>query len=135
MKIIPVIFLIILMSGCTSITKEPRWHNAEEPTSMLLVYRNAGAHSKTMAANFGSSRNYIVGIKEKEYIKLSIPSGVETLKVTGNGSSNATIRVNLAPNESTCIEIEPNAEQLAAVAVAVPILLAGIPTYNITDVK
>lgn len=135
MRIIIVIFVFFLMSGCSSITKEPRWNNAGSPSSTLLVYRDAGGHNKAMPANFGSSKNYIVGLKDKEYIKLSIPSGEETLKVAGAGSTSETIRVNLDPNESKCIKIEPNAAQLSAAVVAIPVLLAAIPTYHLIDVE
>ncbi|WP_019528581.1 hypothetical protein [Dasania marina] len=133
MRIAITIIILSFITGCASITKESRWIDAGDNPAQLLVYRDAGGHSKAMAANFGSSQHYIVDIMEKEFIDILLPPGEEIFKTAGDGSTGGTFKITLSPNTKTCLKIEPNPAQWAAVAI--PILLAVIPAYNVNEVE
>ena len=133
MRTVIAIIIFSVITGCASITKESRWIEPGDNPAQLLVYRDAGSHSKAMAANFGSSKNYIVEIMEKEYIDILLPPGKEIFKTSGDGSTGGTLNITLSPDTKTCLQIESNPAQWAAVAI--PILLAVIPAYNVNEVE
>lgn len=133
MRLILIFSLLLTTVGCASISKEESWSESVDTPSELLVFRVSGSHSKAMAAYFGSDKNYVVALKEETYSILEVPLTVSNFRVMGQGSTSSSIRLDLEPEKRTCLKLESNPAQWAAIAI--PILLAAIPAFKSEEVE
>ena len=133
MRKIASLLLVLFVSGCVSIGEEPQWNRDIGNSSDLVVYRESGSHSKALKAYFGSSANYVVSLREKEYVKMHLPTGEHEFRVKANGSASTTLSTKLMLDRKTCIKLKADPAQW--VGAAIPIVGMAMPAFSIEEVS
>src|SRR6478609_2525007 len=116
MKNVSLIFMVIVITACATVDREPAWSNLNEPAVDMIVFRESGSHSKLLSAYFGSSENYVVSLGEGEYTSIKLPSGSHVFRAKAQGSASATLDLKIDPNTKVCIRLIADPTQWVAAA-------------------
>jgi hypothetical protein len=125
MKTVP-FFFILLLAGCSSVTKNMELSTQGAPQTEVVVYRPVAFPAAASGMLLGFNNQYFASLRNNQYIKFKIDSGVHDLQVKANGSQVSNLKLTLKPDEKVCIKSNINP---AAIGVALVPLVANMVSW------
>ncbi len=123
--------LTSVLGACVSVNSTEPSASLEQsntPGAELLLYRTSSLQAKLADAYVGDvDGDYFVQLGEQEYATYSMPAGWADFKVKAKGSVAAEQKLHLIEGQTTCVEVQPNQEDVEWLFV--PFLNALVPSF------
>ena len=132
MKKLMFVFSILLVSGCTTLSKDVVLVSEGGETSKLLVYRDSAFQNAMVSLYVGKSDEYFMKLRNGQYGVVEMDAGPYVIQAKADASPSSLIQVNLKPDEITCLEGAPNKQALGAVFS--PLMANAVPAFLLTQV-
>jgi hypothetical protein len=121
-----IVFLVFLISGCSSITKNMEIATEGTPQTDVVIFRPSAFAAGSNDMLIGFDDKYFGAIRNNQFMKVKINSGTYNFQVKANGSPASRLMVTLKPNEKVCFVSSINS---AVVGVAIIPLVANLVSW------
>jgi hypothetical protein len=121
-----------MASGCSTISKDMTLATEGSPQSEVLIYRPGAFPAGANAMLIGYGGQYFGSLRNNQYMRFQVNSGVYDFQVKANGSSAFELPVKLEPDSTVCMRSSINP---AVVGVSlVPFAANLIAWFNLSQV-
>ena len=127
-----IIFSLVIVSGCTTLSKDVQLVTKGSDTSEVVVFREGAFHAGGVSLYVGKNDKYFLKLRNDQYGKFTINAGKYTLQAKADASPASELGVNLSSGDTVCLKGEPNPDSLAAIII--PFAGNMIPTFILKEV-
>lgn len=125
------IFSLVLLPGCTTLSNDYVLVTEGKDTSKLLVYREASFQAGATSLYIGENDKYFIKLRNDQYSVVDIDSGEHVLQAKADASPASTLDINLAPGKTKCVASRPNRKMLWAAII--PIVANMVPSFLLEE--
>jgi hypothetical protein len=126
------ILLVVICTGCTSITKDVQLATPDSPQAEVVIYRPGTFAAGCCSMFIGLNDKYFGALRNNQYISVKVNAGTYDFQVKGDGSPSSSLRVNLKPDTKVCLA--SNINPATAGVVIIPLVANMIAWFQLGEV-
>ncbi|MFN3579993.1 MAG: hypothetical protein ACK4VV_05925 [Pseudomonas sp.] len=127
------VLAVVLVSGCATVSRDMALTTEGSPQSEVMIYRPGAFPAGAGGMLVGYSDQYFGSLRNNQYMRVRLDSGIYDFQVKANGSPASSLRVNLEPDAAVCLR--SNINPAVATVVLLPFASNMIAWFQLSQVE